>query len=335
MPENFGNIIPITELNKWPESIDADNSGNLYFSDSIVGALYLIERIKHVHRPKIKMLINKLKRPTGIYIDKENQHLFLGVKNNQKNIKKGAIIRLPLSLFENVKNKSPINGAVFFDKNYRKENGVLLTLIPKPPNGIVYHKPKNEIFYTWERLGFGSIFRLKGHIGQILYDINNGRFAPYPSFSPNGIVIEQKEKEPALIISATLENNLKIINPPDYDESKATCIDLRQVSNKRYFHFPDGLLRNKNGDLYVAAFASRLILYLKRKGNNYENPVVIAKVPGNPTDLVIAPSLFGNGQSLYVTLTNWRNIFIRSYKKGAVIEIRNLIDRLSFEVNVD
>jgi sugar lactone lactonase YvrE len=328
VPESNGRIKTITKGHQWPESIDVDSNGNLYFSDAVEGTLFFIEKIGQGSKWKTKKIIDNFERASGLSIDQENSQLYLGISAQIDNGEKHGILRLPLSLLGKIADKKPINGTNFFNEKFRQDNGVLLADIPKLTNGIVYYQPENEVYYTWLRLGFGSIFRLRGHIGRISFDKRDVDYKPIPIYSPNGIVVESGKMGPELIVAVTLENKIKILKPPKYDTATAATIDLRKSGKKRYCHLPDGLIRRENGDLVVAAFGSGQILYLKRNGDSYEKPTVIAKVPGNPTDVVIAQSLAGNGKSLFVTLTHWHRIFNRSIRKGAVIEIPNVVPRI-------
>jgi hypothetical protein len=66
---------------KWPESIDFDQDGNLYFTDAIEKALFQIKRSKDgaLASTSIQLLYG-LDHASGVSIDRENAFLYSSAK---------------------------------------------------------------------------------------------------------------------------------------------------------------------------------------------------------------------------------------------------------------
>jgi hypothetical protein len=143
---------------------------------------------------------------------------------------------------------------------------------------------------------------------------------------PNGIDLLKGDDGPPLWVTLTQENKIVGIDPRPEKKQQAVTISLPGDKGNFRQPWPDGLLVMENGDLLVAAFGTGEILYLEKGKGGYEQPITVANVPGCPTDLVLAPSLSGEGISLYVTYTQLWNFVNWSLQRGAVAEIQN-IDR--------
>jgi len=85
-------------LHKWPEAVDIGKAGNLYFSDAVEKALYRIRvnRNSGEFVEREEKLLEGLKHAGGISIDKDNNHLYFGIRDKgSKNIKE-MIVQIPL-----------------------------------------------------------------------------------------------------------------------------------------------------------------------------------------------------------------------------------------------
>jgi hypothetical protein len=271
---------------KWPESIDFDQDSNLYFTDAVEKALFQIRRSKDgtLASTSIKLLYG-FDHASGVSIDRENGFLYLGAKVK----KAGKIIKIPLRWFETHRDidyrsfdRNTLSDAALqleeLDIEYRGKRPRAAT-----PNGIVFHRPSNTVFYTDSNI-LGSLWGSMGFIGNT-NDLNQPEL-----ITPNGIDIDPKA-ENGLVVSLLRKNSI-------------ICWDFKkseETSRIRVGSWLDGLLCLDNGNVLVAAFGSRKIFHLSRKDNELTNPCVIAELSGYPTDLAIGKSSDGMEESLFVT----------------------------------
>ena len=84
----------------WPESIDVDGEGNIYFTDAYEGTLY---RISRTEDGKLKaaeeLLIEGLKRASGISINRNENVLYMGLALKSGKGTEYKIARIPLEIF--------------------------------------------------------------------------------------------------------------------------------------------------------------------------------------------------------------------------------------------
>ena len=288
---------------KWPESIDFDRYGNLYFTDVVGNALYKFKRQKdgRLDRKSTRLLYG-LKGASGVSIDRENDFLFVGARVG----KKGRIIKIPLSWF---KTHTDINYRLFLadpssDPALRPEELEIRFTGKHPreaiPNGVVYHRQSDTVFYTDENI-FGSLLGGRGFIGRT-------KEAAQPEFqTPNGIDIDPMT-ENVLVVS--LLRKRSIIR---WDFQKG-----QELSRTTVGRWLDGLICLENGDVLAAAFGARRIFHLKREADTFIDPCEIARLTGFPTDMAIGTSSDGEGESLFVTMLRGYTFFLGG---GGIVEI--------------
>ena len=306
---------------KWPESIDIDKKGNLYFTDTSEGTLYKIKRNDDKTLEPETALIRELKGAGGISIDREKNVLYLGavIESNEGDMSK--IFRIPLRIFESDA-ELPLTYKEL--NKYASDKNTELSEwdISNNPNGVVLDKRGNAIYYTFERLRFFSpVIKLKGHIGKIHPDTHEKPLIIKELYSPNGIDIDASSEETNMIVAITLENSIKRFTLSNGKITETVTVDLGKGGHWLLKHLPDGLLRMDNGDILVAAFGSGKILYIPWNAGSYGDPVEVVNGLGHPTDLIIGPSSSGNGESLFVTTKSSWISRDECIAKGKVIEI--------------
>jgi hypothetical protein len=291
----------------WPESIDFDRSGNLYFSDHREKALFSIRRNPDgALADTDEMLLYGFDHASGVSIDRENNILYLGIQ-----IKKaGAILCIPLELFDEQTNiRYP---------SFRWDRLKDLSLQPEEidlnrgkgkrgspkPNGVIFDKGTNSVFYTNSNLE-GAALCFNGFVGNTS-DPERKKF-----FTPNGIDVDPTA-EGVLVISLARKKRILRL-----DWRNKTSLESPRIGKML-----DGLLCLENGDVLVASFYSKAIFHLRWNGRGYEKPTVIQNKLDCATDVALGQSANGSGESLFVTATKG---FFRSYwEGGAIIEIPNI-----------
>ncbi len=305
------NKVLLAGKHKWPESIDFDRSGNFYFSDHAEKALFRVKRnIDGTLASMDEKLLDGFEHVGGISVDKDNNLLYLGVRTNNR----GKIIQIPLSLFQ-----VPTNVDY---PSFKNENASTLRELDieitgeKPrspkPNGVIFDNRIDSVFYTDTDMPLGS----KGFIGS-----TTNKIAQKVS-APNGVDIDPTNPNTMLVISLFWKKaiiRLDLNNNTETLSSKFGC-------------GLDGLLCLENGDVLVASFFSKEIFHLSWNGYTYENPCVIDKVFGCPTDLTIGTSSDGSGESLFVTaMSLWSTLPL--IKDGKIIEVLNIRELIKSKRN--
>ena len=298
---------------KWPESIDFDQDGNLYFTDAIEKALFQIKRSRDgtLASTSIKLLYG-LDHASGVSIDRENAFLYLGARVR----KAGKIIRIPLHWFETHREvdyrsfgrntlSDPSPQLEELDIEFRGKRPRAAT-----PNGVVFHRQSNTVFYTDTNIP-GSLWGSMGFLGNT-NDLNQPEF-----FTPNGIDVDPKT-ENGLVVSLLRRNSVILW---DFKKGEETS----RISVRSWL---DGLLCLEDGDVLVAAFGSRKIFHLSRNGIEFTDSRVIAELSGHPTDLAIGQSSDGMGESLFVTTTRGITSF---WGGGKVVEIPHIQELIQSE----
>jgi hypothetical protein len=295
---------------KWLESIDFDRYGNLYFTDASRNALYKFKRQKdgRLARKSTRLLYG-LRWTSGVSIDRENDFLYLGARVG----KKGKILKIPLLWF---KTHTDINYRFYqadpsSDPALRPEELDISWTGQQPrealPNGVVFHRPSNTVFYTDQNFN-GSFLGRMGFVGRT-------DDSPQPElFTPNGIDVDLKA-ENVLIVS--LMRKRSIIR---WDFQKG-----QELSRTTIGRWLDGLICLENGDVLVAAFGYRRIFHLTRTGDGFTDPCEIARLSGCPTDMVIGTSSDGEGESLFVTTMRGFTFFLGGGRIVEIPRIRELI----------
>jgi hypothetical protein len=309
-----------SEAHKWPEAIDIDGDGNLYFSDVVAKKLYRFSReVDGSLKEKEQLLLTGFKHAAGISIDRENKLLYFGVRLRGDRVSK--VLQIPLGLldrsqefdysYHNLKSSMELNFTTLFEYEIGESR----------PNGVVFDKLTQNVFYTDEKLVQGYIRNKPGHVGDTQGKINK------QLLTPNGIKVDPtSEDNPVLVVGQPLKNTIVRITMPQVELGKP-----KQISGVGgcLGAGPDGLFCMENGDLLVAGFVSGQILYLPWDGSTYRDPIVIADGLDNPTDLVVGPSSRGpdDSESLYVTTLVWWRAFL--FPAGKVVEIPEIRTRIA------
>ena len=85
----------------WPEAIDIDGDGNLYFSDVVAKKLYCFTRGTDGSLQKQEqLLLQGFKHAAGISIDRGKELLYLGVTLRDDQVSK--VLQIPLGLLDRV-----------------------------------------------------------------------------------------------------------------------------------------------------------------------------------------------------------------------------------------
>lgn len=304
---------------KWPEAIDIDGHGNLYFSDIVAKKLYRFTRQTDGSlKLKEQLLLEGFKYLAGISIDRENKHLYLGATLQDEQVSK--VLQIPLGLlnrcqdfeysYENLKRSVDLSPAALYEYEIGESK----------PNGVVFDKVTKDVFYTDENIILGYLRNKPGHVGDTQGVIKE------ELLTPNGIDIDPtSENSTVLVVGQPRTNTIVRITMPQVELGKP-----KQISGVGGLlgAVPDGVYCMDNGDILIAAFASGQILYLAWDGSAYSDPVVIEDGLDNPTDLVIGPSSSGaeRSESLYVTTLVWYRTFL--FTAGKVVEITDIRTRI-------
>jgi sugar lactone lactonase YvrE len=314
----------------WPESIDIDQAGNIYFTDSRTGELYRITRNSdHTLKSGVDTLITGLQSASGISICQEENMLYIGFVVNSNNSAKCKIARIPLDLFVNCEDCRYSYERL---KAYAQSQKIDLTEtdISEEPNGVVYYKEHQAVYFTHMDLSLPAwLFHKKdGYIGKIQPGKQEITKIITQIASPNGIDLDPSSDTPAVIVSNFFENSIMRIFLSTGKSEAVYPSSLDKIKDVLFGNWPDGLMCLSNGDILVASFMRGKIIYLSRNGNSYSDPVIIVEEGLNhPTDLTIALSSDGRGESLYVTTT--KICIIPPFLIGKVIEIPNIKEKIN------
>ena len=311
-----------TKSHKWPEAIDMDGHGALYFSDAVAKKLYRFKRDRDGRlQAEEQLLLKGFKHAGGISIDRENELLYFGVRLKGDRVSK--MLQIPLGLldrshkyehsYKNLKRSVGMDSAALCDYEIGQSK----------PNGVVFdHKCKN-VFYTHENIILGYLTNKPGYVGDIRGKINQKLVVP------NGIKVDPtSEDKTVLVVGQTRKNSIVRITM-----SQVEMGEPKRISGIGGSLGPglDGLFCLENGDILIAGFVTGQILYLPWDDTTYGDPIVIEEGLDNPTDLVVGPSSRGADypDSLYVTtLVFWRVLpFFKP--AGKVIEIPDIRARIS------
>lgn len=317
--EHMTNRNLCSKAHYWPEAIDFDGQGNLYFSDIVAKKLYRFRREEDGSLGKQEqLLLQGFKHAAGISIDRGNELLYLGVTLRGDQVSK--VLQIPLGL---------LNRGQEFEYSYEKlKSSVELSpetlyeydIGVSKPNGLVFDPQSKNAFYTDENILLGYLLNKPGHVGDTRGLIKQAML------TPNGIDIDPSvEDETVLVVGSPRTNSITRIAIPQVEVGEPKqLLGIGGILGPG----PDGLYCMQNGDILAAAFVSGQILYLAWDGSEYRDPIVIADGLDNPTDLVIGPSSLGadHPESLYVTtLVWWRSLI---FPAGKVIEIPDVRTRI-------
>jgi hypothetical protein len=298
---------------KWLEAIDADAEGNLYFTEGVGNrALYRHKRnrdgtLNFGREEKLLELEKGLihGHAGGVDIDRENNDLYLGIVAN----KQSQILKIPLALFDepfhgqrdldwfrkNLDDKS-LNCKAFDIKPAQEGNP------PSPkPNGVAFDPKTNNVYYAHED------FLNRGKAGYV-GDANNSQI--WESNSPNGLAIDNSSSPPVLVVSQYYRRAISRLRLPDLNPI---------LAEHDCGFFPDGIICVENGSVLAVAPQDGKVYHLPWNGTSYGIPKVIASGLDMPTDLVIAKSSSGEGESLFVTTTKLYKLFLGG--AGNIFEI--------------
>lgn len=307
-------LLPATNGYAWLEAIDVDSDGNLFFTDSVRKILYRLDRTQP-GQATIQPLLGGFEHLGGVSIDKAGNVIYLGArlkksgKDGKKNIE-SKIIQIPLSVFgRNDPIRDYQSGGVPFDPQIKEfdlcpeEDGVRLPL--PVPNGVVFDPKSKVVYYTHEALG--SLGK-GGYIGST-DSLKVRKFT-----SPNGIDLDTSA-ETTMVFSLVLKNEIGRLSV------SSLYVDTGSFSFAGRW-FPDGIFCMENGDLLSTSFLTGRVYHLPKVGRGYGAPRMIANGLDQPTDLVIGPSLNGNGKSLFVTTTKFLKVYLGG--GGNIFEIPNI-----------
>lgn len=191
----------------WPESIDVDREGNIYFTDAYAGSLFRLARNENGElKAEEEQLIKGLKRASGISISQDEHILYMGLALKSGKGTEHKIARIPLDVFT-ICDRRPYNYEALKVCARTQQIDIVESNIPNTPNGVIYHRDSQTVYYTHEALSlFGWLFKKKGHIGSVSFDNHGEPTIIKPMFSPNGIDVEPDQDGLALIVAITLEN---------------------------------------------------------------------------------------------------------------------------------
>jgi sugar lactone lactonase YvrE len=309
-----------SESHNWPEAIDFDGDGSLYFSDVVAKKLDRFPREGDGSlQEKEQLLLKGFKHAAGISIDRENKLLYFGVRLQGDRVSK--VLQIPLGLLDRCQecdySYQKLKRSVEMDSEvlYEYEIGESI------PNGVVFDKKTKNVFYTHENIIRGYILNRPGYVGDTQGKIKE------KLLTPNGIKIDPTiEDKSVLVVGQPRTNTIVRITMPQVELGKPK--QIRGIG-ERLGVVPDGLFCLENGDLLVAGFATGQILYLPWDGSTYHDPIMIEDGLDNPTDLVVGPSSRGAdySESLYVTTLVWWRAFL--FPVGKVIEIPDIRTRIA------
>jgi sugar lactone lactonase YvrE len=309
----------------WPESIDVDPTGNIYFTDAAEGTLYRIKRNKdNSLAQREELLLKGFKRASGSSIDSVSKVLYMGVVLRWQGKKEYKILGIPLDIFNTCRD-FPYSYSGLKECAEQNNNEIFEISIPKPPNGVIFNSKLQLAFYTYERLGLlAYFFKLKGHIGKTTVRTDSEVKIIQEMRSPNGIDLCQTVRGTVLVVAATLDNAVRLMRVSEDKAEQILTIPLGKSGDKFPGHLPDGLICLENGDILLAAFGSGQILYLAKDGNRYLGPYRLAEGLGHPTDLVLWSSSQNVTRSIFVTTKETWFISFKSTAKGKVVEIQDI-----------
>jgi hypothetical protein len=304
-----------SKSHKWPEAIDMDEDGNLYFSDVVEKKLYRFVRDGDGSLQENEQLLLKgFKHAAGISIDRENKLLYFGVRLPGDRVTK--MLQIPLGLldhsqeyeysYQNLKRSVEMDSAALYEYEIGQSG----------PNGVVFDHKTKDVFYTNENIFLGYLIGKPGYVGDTQGMINQELLVP------NGIKVDPTlDEKTVLVVGQTRTNTIQRITMPQVELDKPKHI--RGVGG-RLGPGLDGLFCLENGDILVAGFVTGQILYLHWDGNTYGDPIVIEDSLDNPTDVVVGPSSRGadHPESLYVTTLVWWRAFL--FTAGKVVEIPDI-----------
>ena len=306
----------------WPESIDIDRFGNIYFTDAAEGTLCRIRRNKdNSLAQQEETLLKDFKRASGISIDPIGQVLYMGVTIRFQGKTQYKIVGIPLEFFSTCQEFPYRFNSL---KECAKLNNIEIveTAISNVPNGVIFDSKQQLTFYTYIRLGIlAFVFKLEGHIGKMPVKTDVKVKIIHNIRSPNGIDLDRSDPGTVLVVTATLDNAVKRIRVSEEKTEEMLTISLQKSGGKSPRHLPDGLICLENGDILVAAFGSGQILYLAKDGDQYRGPFKLAEGLGHPTDLVLGLSSQNRTRSLFVTTKEAWLIPFKSIAKGKVVEV--------------
>jgi sugar lactone lactonase YvrE len=312
---------------KWPESIDLDRDGNLYFTDAIEKALFRIKRNKDgTLASQDEKLLSGFKDAGGISIDRKNNDLYIGVRLRENGGVTSKILQIPLIVFD-----EPYEGCTYSTNSFKRvlESKSLAALehpikptnthLPLPrPNGVLFDPRTRKTFYTHT-----DLFGKKGYLG----DTSNSKVKEF--ISPNGIDMDPTTNDLTLVFSLTTQNKIIRLN-----------LSTGQQMTKELIHekqdilglTPDGLLCLENGDVLTASFLPGKIYYLAWNGQSYHDPLVVVDDLDRPTDMAIGPSSDGKSESLFITTVKLHRLFF-SKGGGKIVEIPNIRELIKIKQN--
>ena len=291
---------------KWPESIDFDRRGNLYFTDHDEKALFRIKRNQYgALADGPERLLHGFQHAGGISIDRDKDILCLGARVKRD----GGILCIPLELLDKHRNipyfsfrdevlaNRPQHLEGMYTNRDRKKPS------PPQPNGVVYDPNTGTIFYTHSNIVRGR-FGFNGFLGNTENSLRRALR------SPNGIDIDPTRKD-TLVISLFWKNCILRLD----------TTSGASIKSPPFGKGLDGLLCLENGDVIVTSFGSGEIFHLSWDGGEYVYPTVLQNGLDCPTDVAIGPSASSSGESLYVTTTKG---LVRSwFGGGEILEIPN------------
>lgn len=121
----------------WPESIDMDRFGNIYFTDAAEGTLYRIRRNKdNSLAQQEETLLEDFKRASGISIDPKGQVLYMGVTIRFQGKTQYKIVGIPL-LFFSICQDFPYRFSSLKECAELNNIKLLETAIPNVPTDLV------------------------------------------------------------------------------------------------------------------------------------------------------------------------------------------------------
>jgi sugar lactone lactonase YvrE len=306
----------------WPESIDMDRFGNIYFTDAAEGTLYRIRRNKdNSLAQQEEALLKDFKRASGLSIDPKGQVLYMGVTIRFQGKTQYKIVGIPL-LFFSICQDFPYRFSSLKECAELNNIKLLETAIPNVPNGVIFNSKQQSTYYTYIRLGIlAYFFKFEGHIGKTTVKTDVKVKIIHKTRSPNGIDLDRTDPGTILVVAITLDNAVKRIRVSEDKAEEMLTIMLQKSGDKSARHLPDGLICLENGDVLVAAFGSGQILYLAKDGDQYRGPFKLAEGLGHPTDLVLGLSSQNRTRSLFVTTKETWFFPFKSFAKGKVVEV--------------
>lgn len=182
---------------QWPEAVDIDGDGNLYFTDTVAKKLYRFPRQTDGSlKLKEQLLLEGFKHLAGISIDRENELLYLGAALKDEQVSK--VLQIPLGLlnrcqdfeysYENLKRSVDMGPAALYEYEIGESK----------PNGVVFDKVTKDVFYTDENLILGYLRNKPGHVGDTQGMIKE------ELLTPNGIDIDPTSEN----------NNVLVVGQP-------------------------------------------------------------------------------------------------------------------------